>query len=306
MLAARRGGARRCRARSRRSCTRPSSSCDTDVCADVEEAVAALARAARGGRPHRARRTASPSRRPARIRRAPLDVAPASCRRSATSQMVERVGRAARRQGVNGLHVHVGVRERRPLLRAARGGAAVAAGRARALGELAVRRRRADGHALEPRRHPRRAAARRRAAGLRRLRRLGGVGRAARRARRDRGSHAHLVGHPPAPALRHARDPHRRPADVARAHGAPRRAAARRSSRTRRRARRPTAATICRTAGRAARCGLDAELVHPDGDRVVSARELARELLGARAARARGVRAARAPTILPRTSWRGR
>ena len=30
----------------------------------------------------------------------------------------------------------------------------------------------------------------------------------------------------------------------------------------------------------AARAGLDAELIHPDGDRVVSARELARELLG--------------------------
>ena len=31
----------------------------------------------------------------------------------------------------------------------------------------------------------------------------------------------------------------------------------------------------------AARFGLDAELIHPDGDRLVSARELARELLGA-------------------------
>ena len=174
-------------------------------------------------------------------------------------------------------------RRRRERGRAATSGSkrcCLAARRARALGELAVRRRRDDRDALQPRRHPRRAAARRRAARVRLVRTLGGVGRAARRARRDGGSHAHLVGRAAASALRHARDPHRRPADRARAHGAHRRTRARRSSRTRRRGA-PTAATTSRIAGRRRAVGLDAELLHPDGDGVVSARELARELLGA-------------------------
>ena len=82
-------------------------------------------------------------------------------------EMIERVGHAARRQGVNGLHVHVGVESAERCYERLEAVLAVAARRARALGELAVRRRRDDRDALEPRRHPRRAAARRRAAGVR-------------------------------------------------------------------------------------------------------------------------------------------
>ena len=40
-----------------------------------------------------------------------------------------------------------------------------------------------------------------------------------------------------------------------------------------------TGATTCRTAGRS-EVGLEAQLIHPDGDRIVPARLLALELLG--------------------------
>ena len=53
-------------------------------------------------------------------------------------------GISVRRQGVQGLHVHVGMPSRRGVLALPRGDPPVAAGRARALGELALVRRRAD------------------------------------------------------------------------------------------------------------------------------------------------------------------
>ena len=191
--------------------------------------------------------------------------------------MIETVGCAARRQGVSGLHVHVGVEsadrcyERLesvlpwlPVVLA-----------------LSVNSPFVDGATtgmLSNRvAHPRRAARRRRAARVRGLRGLGGLGRASRRARRDRGSHARLVGHPPAPAARHARDPHRRPADRARAHGAHRRdVAARRSSRSAAPRRDDRGATTLQNRWAAAHLGLDAELIHPDGDRARARRASSR------------------------------
>ena len=72
--------------------------------------------------------------------------------------------------------------------------------RARALGQLAVRRRRGDRPRLDARRAARAPAASGRAAGLRRLRGLVELRRAARRARPRRRPHAPLVGRPAAPA----------------------------------------------------------------------------------------------------------
>ena len=101
----------------------------------------------------------------------------------------------------------------RRVLALPRGDPALASGRARAVGELAVARRRADGDGLEPRARPRRAAARGRPAGVRLVRGVGGVGRAARALGVAAGLHADLVGRPAASAVRHARGARSRPAD---------------------------------------------------------------------------------------------
>ena len=64
---------------------------------------------------------------------------------------VEYAGISARRQGVNGLHVHVGMPDRGDVLPRARGSAALAARRAGALGQLAVPVGRGDRARLQPR-----------------------------------------------------------------------------------------------------------------------------------------------------------
>ena len=168
----------------------------------------------------------------------------------------ERAARARRR------------RERRRVLRAARGGAAVAARRARALRELAVRRRRRrPGCSRTARRSSPscRAPARRRRsartpgweAWVERLVALGVIADYTRIWWDVR----------PHPQLRHARDPHRRPADVARAHGAARRAIVRDLVARRAGADGADRGDYLQNRWAAARVGLDAELIHPDGDR---------------------------------------
>ena len=106
--------------------------------------------------------------------------------------------------------------------------AAAARAAARALRELAVLARRADRALVEPADGLRRLPALGAAAALPRLRRLRGGRRAARAHRLHRGLHAHLVGHPPAPATRARRD-----ADLRRHHAG--RGGRRRSRRTARR-----------------------------------------------------------------------
>ena len=79
----------------------------TPVCADVEEAVAALGalrRAASEIAEMHGLALAAAGAHPT----APLDSLPV-VREARYLEMIDRVGRAARRQGVNGLHVHVGV-----------------------------------------------------------------------------------------------------------------------------------------------------------------------------------------------------
>ena len=140
-------------------------------------------------------------------------------------------------QGVRRLRRHLGqapggLRAPRPRRHAgprgvhasSRGRAAVAAGRARALRELALSRRRGDRPRLQAGRGAGAAAACGRAAGVHLLRGMGGV-RGALRAARPRGRlHAFLVGRAAAPESRNARDPQRRPAHRARAERRVRRA----------------------------------------------------------------------------------
>ena len=174
---------------------------------------------------------------------------------------------------------------------------ALVAGRARAVGELALVLRRADRDGVEPRAGARRAAACRRPSRLRLLRGVGVVGRAARRARRDAGLHADLVGRSPASRPRHARGSHPGPADRRAAVVGVRCAAAgdvRDCARRRAAARRArcsaiaAAPTTSRTAGRQRAPGRTPSSCIPTGDRVASASSTRR-----RAARARAPRRAR-------------
>ena len=90
---------------------------------------------------------------------------------------------------------------------------------ARAVGVVTVLARRADGPFVEPPDGVRRVPALRAAAALPRLRRLRRGRRPARTHRLHRGLHAHLVGHPPAPAPRHDRDARLRRRHAARGRG---------------------------------------------------------------------------------------
>ena len=99
-------------------------------------------------------------------------------------------------------------------------------------------------------------------------------------ARRHRGLHAHLVGRASASALRHARGAHRR---TSRPRSSERRCSRRSASTLVERAAprpaiRPRAATTPEPLGGGALRASRRELIHPDGDRVVLARSLAAEL----------------------------
>ena len=194
-------------------------------------------------------------------------------------------GISVRRQGVQGLHVHVGMPSADDCWRCLDAIVPWLPGRARAVGELAVVRRRADGHGVEPCADPRGAAARRCAAGVRVVRGVGGVGRAARRDRRDGGLHAHLVGRAAASEARHARGARPGPADGRAALGGVRSARAGDVRDGARRAALPGGsprADYIQNRWAAARFGPRANLIHPDG-LLVPDRDRAR----GRAARAR-------------------
>ena len=127
---------------------------------------------------------------------------------------VEYAGISARRQGVNGLHVHVGMPDRGHLLPRARGRAALAARRAGVSAnspylsgeETGLASTRAEILAQLPRSGAP-PAFRDFAEWEAFVDRLVGGG-------ADPRLHDALVGHPPAPALRDARGPHARPADA--------------------------------------------------------------------------------------------
>ena len=127
---------------------------------------------------------------------------------------------------------------------------------ARALCDLPVLARRADGPRLEPTDGLLRLPPFRPAATLPRLRGLRRRRRTARALRVHRGLHAHLVGHPAPPALRDDRGPHLRRRDARRGRGRHRRvlpgareAATASATTPGRRSRRTTASSRARTSG---------------------------------------------------------
>ena len=214
----RRGGARAARAAQDRA-VRVRRRADHRRLRDTaDEAAERLSRAPTRARRDRASRTGSSSRPPARIRRSNpprQEIAPVERYR----EFVEYAGASARRQGVNGLHVHVGMPSAETLFRALEGvlpwlpvvlalsaNSPYLAGRETGLPRTARR--------SSP--SCRAAAHRRRSASYADweafVERIVGDGVAGR-------LHALLVGRAPAPALRHARGAHARPADGARAHG---------------------------------------------------------------------------------------
>ena len=91
---------------------------------------------------------------------------------------VEYAGPAARRQGVSGLHVHIGMPDAETCFRVDGDDPALAAGRARALRELAVLRGARYRDAVDPRGGARLPAAQRCTAGVPRLRGVGAFHRA--------------------------------------------------------------------------------------------------------------------------------
>ena len=182
-------------------------------------------------------------------------------------------GISVRRQGVQGLHVHVGMPSRRGVLALPRGDPAVAARRARAVGELAVVRRRADRHGVEPRAGPRRAAARgRRRRPSRRTRsgRRGSSGSSRLGVTEDYTRIWWDVRPHPSSGRSRCASPTSRPTSASRRRS---RRCCRRSARPRStaalpaaRARRPGRADYAQNRWAAARFGPRAELLHPDGD----------------------------------------
>ena len=160
----------------------------------------------------------------------------------------------------------------------ARVGAPLASGAPRGVGELALPRGRGDGARLDARRAPRAPAARRDAARVRVVRGVRPVRRAAGHARPRGLLAASLVGRAPASRLRDARGARPGPADAGRGLG-------------RLRGARPGDGRDCRAGPPADRAlyvqnrfaalrfGARAELVHPDGARLVAAPDLLAELV---------------------------
>ena len=215
-------------------------------------------------------------------------------------------GISVRRQGVQGLHVHVGMPSAEECWRCLEAIVpwlpvvlALSANSPWFAGELTgMASNRAPMLAELPRAGG--------AARVRVVRRVGGVGRAARAARRHRGLHAHLVGRAAASEARDARGARSRPADRRAALGGVRSAAAgalrdgarRRAAAARRDARRPRPRRLrAEPLGGGALRAARASCCIPTATRYVPASELGAELLelvAPRRARARRRGAARA------------
>ena len=252
---------------------------NTDICDSVGGAHEALRELrARGRTDCRGER---PSHRRGRQPSLQRSRAAADRRRSALQGVRRLRGVSARRQGVSGLHVHIGMATAEacyatlegilpwlPLVLALSANSPYLAGRATGLAS-----NRAEVLAQLP---PRRGAP-----GVRLLRGLGELRRAPDRSRARRRLHAFLVGRSAPSPLRDARDPNAGPADQPcrhrRAHRAPAGALC-----VRRRRGRPRAAErgdYAQNRWAALRFGPGAELIHPDGTRLIRVPELARELL---------------------------
>ena len=133
--------------------------------------------------------------------------------------LVDQLQYVARRELIFGLHVHVAVDDPEKAIKVVNGLLDPPAVAARALGELAVLARRADRPRVEPADGLRRLPSLGPSPALQRLRGLRRGRRPPREDRLHRGLHAHLVGHPAAPALRHRRDPDLRRGQPSRGRG---------------------------------------------------------------------------------------
>ena len=222
----------------------------TDVCDSPQQALAAvreLRRAAAEAAGENGLRVAAAGTHPFSVPEQ-QDIAPDKRYR----QFVEYAGISARRQAVCGLHVHIGMPGAEECMRALEGVLPWLPAPARALGQLALPRRRGDRSRVRAGGGAGAAASRGGAAGLRLVRELGGVRRALRATRARRRLHAVLVGRASAPEVRDPRDPRSRPADRGRALAARSPRCSRRSARPPSRALRPPpriAATTRRTVG---------------------------------------------------------
>ena len=114
--------------------------------------------------------------------------------------LVDQLQYVARRELIFGMHIHVAIDDPDKAIQVVNGAASAARAAARAVGELALLARRADGSRLEPTDGVLRVPALRASAPLPRLRGLRPGRRPAGAHRLHRGLHAHLVGHPTAPA----------------------------------------------------------------------------------------------------------
>ena len=133
--------------------------------------------------------------------------------------LVDQLQYVARRELIFGMHVHVAVDGPEKAIQVVNGLLADLGAAPRAVRELTVLARRADGARVEPADGLRRVPALRTAAALRRLRGLRRGRRPPRAHRLHRRLHAHLVGRPPAPAARDGRDPHLRRGHAGRGRG---------------------------------------------------------------------------------------
>ena len=194
----------------------------TPVCrtaADVEQRAAQLRSLRDRGR--RASRASASARR-ARTRSASSS-ASGSRRRTATAALVDQMQYIARRELIFGMHVHVAVDGPEKAIQVVNGAARPPPQLLALSASSPFWRGEPTGLASQPADGLRGVPALGPAAALPRLRRLRGGRRPARAHRLHRRLHAHLVGHPPAPAARHGRDPHLRRGHAARGRGRDRR-----------------------------------------------------------------------------------
>ena len=177
-------------------------------------------RAAAAPPPALRRRDRPPARAAASPRPAPTRSACSSASgsrpRTATGVLVDQLQYIARRELIFGMHIHAAVDDPEKAIQVVERTDRAPAGAPGALGQLAVLARRADRALLVAADGLLGVPPLGRAAALRELRGLRRGRRAARADRLHRRLHAHLVGHPAAPAARHGRAANLRRGDAAR------------------------------------------------------------------------------------------
>ena len=137
----------------------------------------------------------------------PVRGASGSPRRIATTRSIDQLQYVARRELIFGMHIHVAIDDPDKAIQVVNGAPARARAAARAVGQLALLARPADGPGLEPADGVLGLPALRPAAAVPRLRGLRAGRRPARAHGLHRGLHPHLVGHQTPPQVGDDRDP---------------------------------------------------------------------------------------------------